>query len=173
MANRIYDLKVLKALDLQCHQKPLDILVPIYRLPPPINYVKVNTDGSVTTDSATCGGVIRDFNGHFMGGFSCSLPLMSVYLAELIGVIHAIHFLINRGYSHVCMELDSYIAVLTLKEEISPPWQIRNIWRDALSKLKNINYTITHTYREGNTAADEMAMLAHNFRGLIWWDHIP
>ncbi|KAL8151748.1 hypothetical protein V2J09_021556 [Rumex salicifolius] len=50
---------------------------------PDQGWVKLNTDGAVVGGRATTGGVIRDGNGHWLGGFvhnigSCSVPTVGL-----------------------------------------------------------------------------------------------
>ncbi|MED6204288.1 hypothetical protein PIB30_007759 [Stylosanthes scabra] len=42
--------------------------------PPTRPFVKLNSDGSVTKDGhAACGGILRDYDGRFLAGFSATL----------------------------------------------------------------------------------------------------
>ncbi|KAE8678718.1 hypothetical protein F3Y22_tig00111402pilonHSYRG00150 [Hibiscus syriacus] len=68
-------------------------------IPPPLNWCKVNTDGSrkIGDIFATCGGVIRSSNGGWMIGFSKAIDICSIVEAELWGIHEGLSMLGNLG----------------------------------------------------------------------------
>uniref|UniRef100_A0A2N9H7K2 RNase H type-1 domain-containing protein n=1 Tax=Fagus sylvatica TaxID=28930 RepID=A0A2N9H7K2_FAGSY len=55
---------------------------------PPTGYAKLNTDGSVlgNPEPASSGGLLRDCNGNWIGGFSHKLGITNSLAAELWGI---------------------------------------------------------------------------------------
>ncbi|KAJ1404895.1 putative non-LTR retroelement reverse transcriptase [Sesbania bispinosa] len=53
---------------------------------PPVNWVKINYDGSVcsTSSRATCGGLLRDHHGHFIGGYAKNFGVCIVMMAMVV-----------------------------------------------------------------------------------------
>lgn len=51
---------------------------------PPVDWVKLNVDGatSLRTSVASCGGVLRDWNGQWIAGFSKGIGRCNAYMAE-------------------------------------------------------------------------------------------
>ena len=73
------------------HSKVKEIVTVIWK-PPTINWVKANTDGSVVNSISSCGGVFRDFRGSFLGAFASNLGEVSIYEAEITGLMMAMEF---------------------------------------------------------------------------------
>ncbi|MCI38443.1 hypothetical protein A2U01_0059671, partial [Trifolium medium] len=57
---------------------------------PPIWWHKVNTDGSVVGNSATCGGIFRDHMADHVGSFAMNIGLGFVLYAEIFAIILAL-----------------------------------------------------------------------------------
>lgn len=69
--NRVYE-----AIDLHGHASKLQYGSNIIKVgwdPPPIGWVKINSDGFVNLGNAACGGLLPNTNGIFMVGFACNL----------------------------------------------------------------------------------------------------
>ncbi|AES79730.1 transmembrane protein, putative [Medicago truncatula] len=54
---------------------------------PTAGWVKANIDGSVKAGLASCGGIFRDHRATFLGAFVCNLGDVSVFEAELTGIL--------------------------------------------------------------------------------------
>jgi hypothetical protein len=42
-----------------------------------------------------------------------------------------------------------------------------------LARISNMNFFISHIYREGNHCADKLASLGLTLHGFTWWNQIP
>jgi hypothetical protein len=93
------------------HNTPV-ISVVLWRAPS-VHWMKVNTDGSVTTlpPSAACGGVFRDHLVTFRGCFAKNFDTVSVLHAEVMAIILAIETAHNNGWQNVWIESDSQAAL--------------------------------------------------------------
>jgi hypothetical protein len=65
-----------------------DIVSAVWK-PPTVNWIKVNTEGSVQNSMAACGGILCDHRGTFLGYFASNLGTTSIFEAELTGLILA------------------------------------------------------------------------------------
>lgn len=65
--------------------RAVQYLEPIHWKPPPDGFVKLNCDGSRSTEGAcsACGGILRDHTGGFCFAFSCNLGNCPALMAEL------------------------------------------------------------------------------------------
>ncbi|KAJ4717068.1 Ribonuclease H [Melia azedarach] len=65
---------------------------PVYWSAPPVNWIKVNTDGlsKHNPGPSACGGIFRDYNGSFIGGFASSLGIQTSFFVEVMAVIFAV-----------------------------------------------------------------------------------
>lgn len=67
--------------------------------PPIFPWFKLNTDGLAKGNPgpATCGGVFRDDNGHYLCDFCQGLGHTTTFFAELMGVILVVEFAYQFG----------------------------------------------------------------------------
>lgn len=85
----------------------------------------------------------------------------SVTMAELWGLYQGLNLAWNIGISHLLVEVDSYCVVqMTAKQATVPNayYPLMVAIREILSR--NWQVSITHIYREANSAADFMANMA-------------
>jgi hypothetical protein len=79
--------------------------------PPMEEWVKLNTDGAYKEGRvAGCGGVIRDSNGVWKGGFAKNLGICSAYVAELWGVLEGLKHARSLGFKRIELEVDSSVV---------------------------------------------------------------
>ncbi|KAJ1379792.1 Ribonuclease H-like superfamily, partial [Sesbania bispinosa] len=89
----------------------------IWWSPPSTGFIKLNVDGSFCLQSRAMftGGVLRDVNGGWLGGFSSQEGVGSVLMAELLAVRKGLDFAWNRGVKKLLCELDSLEALHLLR----------------------------------------------------------
>ncbi|CAN1848778.1 Putative ribonuclease H protein At1g65750 [Linum perenne] len=146
-------------------------------IPPPDDWFKINTDGSVTQphSSAAAGGVIRDCQGRSVAAFTANLGSCSIMRAELraaeLGLAHAWEL----GAKKVILELDSRAAVLAIDDKSS--WDSRHgpiLLRIHHLRSRDWQVIVRHCYREANRVADLLAHLGHcNTLGVHLLDFLP
>ncbi|KAJ1412156.1 Ribonuclease H domain [Sesbania bispinosa] len=144
---------------------------------PDVGWIKINVDGSVksTSNHVGCGGVLRDHNGIWLGGFSFNIGSSSVLMAERRGIILALHIAWERGLLKVWIESDSLAAMdlINKGEFLKHPYayvlnQI-NSWKSKPWELK-----FSHIVKECNSVADFLANKAHSMPlGLHMWVNPP
>ncbi|EOY24339.1 RNA-directed DNA polymerase (Reverse transcriptase), Polynucleotidyl transferase, Ribonuclease H fold-like protein [Theobroma cacao] len=80
---------------------------------PPQGWVAVNTDGALrrNTNMAAAGGVFRDCNEYWLGGFAAKLGKCYSYRAELWGVLHSLRIVKEKGFSKIWLQVDNKIVV--------------------------------------------------------------
>ncbi|PNX70543.1 ribonuclease H, partial [Trifolium pratense] len=76
--------------------------------PPPMNWMKCNTDGAYNTIKASCG-------------------------AELCGVMKAVEIANIHNWLNIWIETDSNFAILAFKSNSLVPWMVRNRWQNCLN----------------------------------------
>ncbi|CAA0836035.1 Polynucleotidyl transferase- ribonuclease H-like superfamily protein [Striga hermonthica] len=136
---------------------------PIHWVAPPTEWVNVNSDGAYHKSSgmASTGGLIRDSNGTWLGGFMRNIGICSLAGAELWGLFHGLTMVWDMGFRQVEAEVDnvnivgfvnntedlrgvSSGLVLSIRELLSREWRVKT----------------SHILREANFAADSLASLA-------------
>jgi hypothetical protein len=134
-------------------------------------WLKVNTDGSVIGGHAACGGLFRDSLGTFRGAFYCNIGMQTVFYAEVLGIILAIEYAAQKGWSNIWLESDSTSALLIFSKPLLVPIMLRNRWHNA--RHLGIHIISSHIFREGNSCADKLANMGHAITGAIWLDTLP
>jgi ribonuclease HI len=129
-------------------------------IPPPIDWVALNTDGAAkqSEKKAECGGVIRDNKGSWIDGFAKALGDTTGYMAELWGIYEGLKLAHHKGVKKLELRTDSAVLANSLQDRkqgsvmgcvlmrkirtlMDGPWEIR----------------IIHVYREANRCADMLA----------------
>lgn len=103
------------------HRRVKDIIAVVWK-PPTINWVKANTDGSVVNFNASCGGIFQDFRGTLLGCFASNIGRVSVFEAELMGLIIAMEFAVSNSWYHIWLECDSSSAAHAFKNHTLLFW---------------------------------------------------
>ncbi|XP_061369203.1 uncharacterized protein LOC133312077 [Gastrolobium bilobum] len=119
--------------------------------------VKINTDGVARGNPglAAYGGLIRNSQGRWLGGFAYKLGLLcSSFKAELWGVLRGLELAWNEGNRNIIIESDSssVITVLTRSGEAVRECHLIARFRTWINKSWSM--TFMHTYREENICAD-------------------
>ncbi|GAU50814.1 hypothetical protein TSUD_410840 [Trifolium subterraneum] len=136
--------------------------------PPPIDWMKCNTDGAYNTVKASCGGVFSNRQSEFVFAFAENLDFHSSFVAELCGVMKAIEIANIHNWLNLWIETDSNLAVLAFKSNSLVPWMVKNRWKNCKLLARRMNLIITHI---GNAAADSLANLGLNTDNvLFFWE---
>ena len=61
------------------------------------------------------GGILRNDQGEWIGGFAINLGSYSALVAEVWGRWHALHIALARGCKKVILELDSTVVIQLIK----------------------------------------------------------
>jgi ribonuclease HI len=145
-------------------------------MPPSLNWIKCNTDGASSGNPglASCGGVFRDHNADFLLAFAEPLGIASSYFAELSGVIKAIEIAFDNQWNNLWLETDSMLVINAFKNHDNiVAWPLRNRWKNALTKYRQMNFLVTHVFREGYKVADLVANFGLNVYFFTSWHLAP
>jgi ribonuclease HI len=91
----------------------------------------------------------------------------------MIGAMIAIETAAVKGWSHLWLESDSMLVVHAFSSSKIVPWPLRNRWNNCLLLISNMNFYVSHIFREGNHCADKLANLGLSLPDFTWWDCIP
>ncbi|CAJ2663874.1 unnamed protein product, partial [Trifolium pratense] len=128
---------------------------------PEEGWVKLNTDGASKGEGLSgCGGIIRDHQGNWCGGFAKFVGTGSVLIAELWGVLEGLKLVWRKGYRKVEVNIDSISVVKMILNGMTSSALgfslVKSIGRllDEQWEVK-----ISHSYRETNKCADALASM--------------
>ncbi|KAL8159786.1 hypothetical protein V2J09_001323 [Rumex salicifolius] len=133
---------------------------------PAVGWVKVNTDGARESrwGMATAGGVIRNDEGRWMGGFVKNIGVCSVPCAELWGIFHRLELAWESGCKLVVVESDSSTAIAFMNRRVSVHHPLSSLVLACQSFIsRDWVVQFRHCYREANRVADHLASLAFDF----------
>lgn len=143
--------------------KPARVERMIGWVPPTAGWVKLNTDGASRGNPgpATAGGVLRDGDGAWCGGFALNIGRCSAPLAELWGVYYGLYLAWDRKVSRLMVEVDSEMVVGFLKTGINDTHPLSFLVRLCHGFIsRDWIVRIDHVYREANFLADGLAEFA-------------
>ncbi|CAL1399438.1 unnamed protein product [Linum trigynum] len=125
--------------------------------PPPAGWRKLNVDGAANGSQciAGAGGVLRDADSSWIGGFVSSLGLCSATMSELWSIYHGLKLAWKLGCRTLIVESDSQLTIQLVNNRMDPlhPYAAPL----AAIRLKNAQdwiVNLVHVYREGNRVAD-------------------
>ncbi|CAA7041734.1 unnamed protein product [Microthlaspi erraticum] len=146
-------------------------------VPPREGWFKLNTDGASRGNPgpATAGGVLRDRDGRWCGGFALNIGRCSAPLAELWGVYYGLLLAWEKKCSRVELEVDSELVVGFLRTGISESHPLSFLVRLCHGFLaKDWLVQISHVYREANYLADGLANYAFSLAaGFHFLESVP
>ena len=131
--------------------------------PPREGWMKLNTDGASHGNPglASVGGVIRNGDGEWYGGYALNIRRCSAPLAELWGVYYGLVIAWEKGISRLELEVDSKMVVEFLTTWIGNANRLSFLVRLCHGFLtRDWLVRIVHVYREANHLADGLANLA-------------
>ncbi|KAM2637494.1 hypothetical protein EV1_021984 [Malus domestica] len=145
---------------------------------PDVGWCKLNVDGSRRTNSGRigAGGVLRDHNGNWLGGFAVNLGQGQVCDAELWSLYFGLQLAIDKGATELHIEMDSKAVIMLLKQSqvdnFHPLETIMHSCRLMMRQLRRCE--LNHVYREKNIVADQLANWSYNMDiGVLVFDEPP
>jgi len=165
----VRDLLILKKFNIKIHAPKAPVIKEVIWQPPIANWVKCNTDGASNTTSSSCGGIFRNSDAIFLCCFAENIGGGTAYHAEISGVLRAIEIANQRNWMNLWIETDSALVVMALKNVTLIPSNLRNRWNNCRLMLNDMNFIVSHIYREGNHCADRLAALGLTIPNLTIW----
>lgn len=80
-------------------------------------------------------------------------------VAESRALCQGLQLCLDKGFHQIDIEVDSMVLLMIIQRRVRIPWAIEYIIRQCLQALQRMEYSIIHTFRENNQAADFMANL--------------
>lgn len=139
--------------------------------PPPLNFAKINFDGSKYHDgSAACGFVIRDLKSEVVVAGCKALPsAYSIIQTEAGGPREAVKAALSLNLTNLRVEGDNINVINSISKIWKPPWTINALIVDVdLDLAKFSKVSIAHCFKEANRAANFMAHKGHGVPNLLY-----
>jgi ribonuclease HI len=92
----------------------------------------------------------------------------------MCGAIRAIEIAFQNHWGNLWLESDSSCVVATFHNPNKPvAWCLRNRWKNALYMTTQMNFMVSHIYREGNQVADLLATHGLSLPSIVYWNTLP
>ena len=88
---------------------------------PSEGFIKVNFNGSKSSQLAAGGYVIRDWSGHLIQAGAFNLGAASILIAEVTAMRNGLQAAIKVGFSNIHIEGDNKILIQAVQGRIQPP----------------------------------------------------
>ncbi|KAK0572334.1 hypothetical protein LWI29_030054 [Acer saccharum] len=176
MKNSVAELQTLHRLHVSGRPPKAPRILEVNWHPPPPGCLKVNTDGAAfgSPGLAGCAGVFRTCRGFVRGCFAIPLGVCFAFEAELAAAVHAIDYAWTFGWHRLWLESDSTFVVNILRSRSRKvPWRWRPAWDRCLRLISQMDFAVTHIYREGNQVADSLASRSPSIVSPTWWWTAP
>lgn len=172
-SSSMYDFTIIKKFNITLHPPRAPQIIEVLWHPPILNWIKCNSDGSSTSISSGCGGIFRNHNSDFLLCFAENTGQEDAYYAELSGALRAIELAKQFNWFNLWLELDSLLVVNAFKNKALVPWRLRNRWDKCLNIVSNMNFIVSHIFREGNQCADHLANMGLTCNIPYIWMQLP
>jgi ribonuclease HI len=144
---------------------------------PPVGWIKLNTDGSLPTNSNVggAGAVARDSMGRVIFAACAPLPdCTDIEEAEARAAMLGLSILSRQGPVRVILEMDNTTTVSALRSESQDRSRLWTVYQEAKRMLLNMEECIVrHSKRETNKVADSLAKLAKSLGEKEMRDDLP
>uniref|UniRef100_A0A2N9HP80 Reverse transcriptase domain-containing protein n=1 Tax=Fagus sylvatica TaxID=28930 RepID=A0A2N9HP80_FAGSY len=138
----------------------LRVPTPVKWKPPDLGWAKLNTDGASLGNPGIAGGggLIRDPDGSWVGGFARAIGYTTSVQAELRALKDGLLLAIELGIPCLAIEMDSLVADEFLNFKTTPNVFLSAIVDDCRCLLEKFDrFTLHHIFREANGCADALA----------------
>ena len=127
---------------------------------PPVQWVKLNSDGSSMGNPGRVGGggIIRNVEGKWIKGYARAIGNTNSVAVELWALRDGIQLCLELNLRAVIIELDAMLVVNLLRSTNHNPNGNNNLVADCREGMARIpRVKIQHCYREANKCADALA----------------
>lgn len=143
-----------------------------------MGWTKLNFDASCKwkTGRSSIGGVLRNHEAEFLLGYAEPIAVKSnSNIAEMVSLQRGLELTLENGCSDVWAEGDSMnlVEIIAQKKNVKHAQAHQHITNINLMIKRLNNCILTHTYREGNRAANKFAQLGHRFPEPQVWRNDP
>lgn len=144
---------------------------------PETGWTKLNYDGSCKykTGKSSIGGIFRDDRAGFVLGYAESIGQSNSTIAEVAALVRGLEIALDNGWTQVWLEGDSksVVDIIAHKREARCKRVQNHVERINIIIPQIEKYLLTHTYREGNRAADKFAQMGHHLKHPQIWRQLP
>lgn len=156
----VEDFAICRRLHVPSVPRPMKHAIIVRWKPTPPGWYKLNIDRSYEAGRIYVGCIVRNSEGFFVAAFSITLGRGLVLDAEILAGMHTFIFPWPRRWPNLWLETDCELAMKFLMSSGNLiPWRIKACWPRFDEATHNINFCVSHIYREGNYITDMLSKL--------------
>ncbi|KAK1299710.1 hypothetical protein QJS10_CPB13g01385 [Acorus calamus] len=95
----------------------------IFWVPPPLGWLRANTDGSKFDDRVGYGFLLRDQFVHLIQAVAACVEAKTMNFLELQSIVQSVKAAMELGVNHLWVESDSKVAVHWITRSDKVPWR--------------------------------------------------
>ncbi|XP_043701064.1 uncharacterized protein LOC122651645 [Telopea speciosissima] len=122
---------------------------------PDEHWMKLNIDGYSIGNpgNSSAVGILRNYEGEPKGSFAQFLGVSTNFIAEILTFFLGVKMAKEKGIQRLWIESDAQAVVTSIRSS-KILWLFKQSWLEVAGYLKDIRWTITHSYKEANAVAD-------------------
>ncbi|CAL2236970.1 unnamed protein product [Prunus armeniaca] len=138
---------------------------------PPLDWIKLNFDGSVCGNLAASGFVIPDWNGNVRLAGAKHSGQVSITVVECLALLDGLAHAFHNGWQKIFVEGDSKLIIDCVNNVVSVPWNVSLHVQDIrMLSTYCEEVSFQHIFREANFTVDVIASLGHNLNPSYLWE---
>ncbi|KAK3199394.1 hypothetical protein Dsin_022809 [Dipteronia sinensis] len=160
MHNCMDDLLILQGFGLRGRPNMTPVIKSLIWSPPAPGWIKLNTDGAALSSPGKrgYGGFFRNYRSLMKGCFAIPLGQVFAFETELLAASMCINFTWKYGWHRIWLESDSsYMIQLFSSRSDNVPGRVRYAWQRCIFQISQMEFQVSHTFREGNQVADALS----------------
>ncbi|KAK2643687.1 hypothetical protein Ddye_018882 [Dipteronia dyeriana] len=176
MKNSVDELQILQRLHVSGRPPKAPRILEVNWRPPPSGCLKGNRDEAAfgSPGLAGCAGVFCTCRGFVKDCFTIPFGVCFAFESELAVAVYAIDYAWNFGWRRLWLKSDSTFVVDILSSRSRKvPWRWRSAWDRCLGLIYQMDFVVTHIYREDNQATNSLASRSPSIVSPTWWWNAP
>ena len=102
------------------------------------------------------------------------LSAASILVVKAMPMHNGIQAAVHAGFMNTVVEGDNKILIQAMKGQMQAAWQIQTLLQDIQTDLQKCQLvTITHIFRQGNSATDWLVKRGLSLQSPLVWEEVP
>ncbi|KAL2237402.1 UNVERIFIED_CONTAM: putative ribonuclease H protein, partial [Sesamum indicum] len=144
---------------------------------PQEGWYKLNTNGASKGNPgiSSAGGILRAHLGQVIFAFQEPLGITSNTQAELRAIHRGLKICIEKGFHNIWIETDAMVIIKLISSPRQGAWDHQITLQSIRKLLRQIEYKISHIFREGNQVAAFLAnqVCTSQQLSILTKEHLP
>lgn len=118
------------------------------------------------------GGIFRNDHVLHVGSFCCSLGYGTTLLIEFGVSLFSLEKANERHWNHIWIKSHSSLVVQDFSNHCLVPWRLKVRWMNCIAFTQNIDFMVSHIYRESSACADNLINIGLTLNCFTWFNFV-